>query len=161
ERAGGGGRRAAPFGAPRVWPTPPPNETARPQARGGLAPANSEEFLPRIEAIAMLRRERARRGNTFDVGEQQTSRSQRNDPLDVAQAQPGKLERWQPRRHLSGGGHPAIGKGKRRCHHDRYRNDRKPHRPRRKSTLAKHAQQDRDDAEREYNVVDLAQLTRQ
>ena len=109
----------------------------------------------------MLRRERARRGNAFDVGKQQTSGSQRNDPLDVAQAQPGELKRWQPRRHLAGGGHPEIGKGERRCHHDRERNDHKPHRPRRKNTLAKHEQQDRDDAEREHKVVDLTQLTRQ
>jgi hypothetical protein len=62
----------------------------------------------------MLRRKRACRGNTFDVGKQQTSSSQRDDPLDVAQAQPGELKRWQPRRHLSGGGHPEIGKPERR-----------------------------------------------
>ena len=67
----------------------------------------------------MLRRERARRGNTFDVGEQQTSSSQRNDPLDVVQAQPGELKGWQTRRHLSRGGHPDIGEGERRRHHDR------------------------------------------
>src|SRR5262249_62304694 len=79
------------------------------QCRREVGRANSEEFLPWIEAIAMLRRERARRGNTFDVGKQQTPRSQRNDPLDVAQAQPAKLKAWQPRRYLSGGGHPEIG----------------------------------------------------
>ena len=56
----------------------------------------------------------------------------------AAKAQPGKLEGWQTRRHLSGGGHPAIGKSERRRRRDRERNDRKPHRPRRKNTLAKH-----------------------
>ena len=89
------------------------------QCRREVGRANSEEFLPWIEAIAMLRRERARRGNTFDVSKQQTSGSQRNDPLDVAQAQPGELKGWQTRRHLSGRGHPEIGKGERRCRHDR------------------------------------------
>jgi hypothetical protein len=43
------------------------------QCRREVGRANSEEFLPWIEAIAMLRRERARRGNAFDVGKQQTS----------------------------------------------------------------------------------------
>jgi hypothetical protein len=89
------------------------------QCRREVGRANSEEFLPGIEAIAMLCRKRACRGNTFDVGEQQTPGSQRNDPLDVAQAQPGELKGWQPRRHLSRGGHAEIGKGERRCHHDR------------------------------------------
>jgi hypothetical protein len=108
------------------------------QCRREVGRTNSEEFLPWIEAIPMLRRERACRGNTFDVGKQQTPGSQRNDPLDVAHAQPGEFKGWQTRRHLSGGGHPEIGKGERRCHHDRERNDRKPHRPGRKNTLAKH-----------------------
>src|SRR5262245_13355323 len=96
------------------------------QCRREVGRANSEELLPRIEAIAMLRRERACGGNTFDVGKQQTSSSQRNDPLDVAQAQPGELKGWQTRRHLSRGGHAEIGKGERRCHHDGERNARKP-----------------------------------
>src|SRR5207244_6750230 len=85
------------------------------QCRREVARANSEEFLPWIEAIAMLRRKRACRGNTFDVGKQQTSGSQRNDPLDVAQAQPREFKGWQPRRHLSRGGHPETGKPERRC----------------------------------------------
>src|SRR5262249_10242249 len=73
----------------RVSRPPPPPGIAMAQGRREVGRANSEEFLPRIEAIAMLRRKRAGRGNTFDVGEQQTPGSQRNDPLDIAQAQGG------------------------------------------------------------------------
>src|SRR5262249_3713839 len=55
--------------------------------------ANSKEFLSRVDAISMLGRERACRRHTFDVRKQQTSGSERNDALDVAQAEPGRLKR--------------------------------------------------------------------
>jgi hypothetical protein len=44
----------------------------------------AQEFPPRVDAIPMLGGERARRGNAFDVGKQQTAGSEWNNPFDVA-----------------------------------------------------------------------------
>src|SRR5262249_26039397 len=81
--------------------------------------ANSKEFLSRVDAISMLGRERACRRHTFDVRKQQTSGSERNDALDVAQAEPGRLKRGQARWHLSRGGYSQVGEPERRGHSDR------------------------------------------
>jgi hypothetical protein len=77
------------------------NGIAVPEPSREIGRANSKKFLPRVDAIAMLRGERARRRHAFDVSKQQTSGSKRNNPLDVAQAQPGRFERGQACRHLS------------------------------------------------------------
>src|SRR5262249_56918054 len=65
----------------------PRHGIAMAQCRRQVGRANSEEFLPWIDAIAMLRRERACRGNAFNVSTQQTSNTQRDDPHDRAKAQ--------------------------------------------------------------------------
>ena len=49
--------------------------------------ADAQEFLTRVETIAVLGRECSCRGNAFDIGQQKASGGERKNAIDVAPAQ--------------------------------------------------------------------------
>ena len=62
------------------------------ERRGQVRRAQAEQFLARIDLVAVRLRQRARRGNALHVGEQQARERQRNHPVHVAQPQSRQVE---------------------------------------------------------------------
>ena len=61
--------------------------------RSEVRRADAKKLLTRIQDISVLGRESAGRGHAFDIGEQQASGRQRNNPLDILQPQRRALQR--------------------------------------------------------------------
>ncbi len=67
---------------------------------------DAQKFLPGIQRVSMLCSEGAGGGHALDIGQQQATRGQRNDPLDIAQPQRRACQGGQACRNFSCRWHP-------------------------------------------------------
>jgi hypothetical protein len=105
----------------------------------------------------VLCRKRAAGRDAFDVGEEQAA--ERNNALDVAEAQRRECQRRQARRNLSRRRYAESGQPEHGSHDDRKCNDPERDRFSRQPALPEHEQHKGDNANGKHEMAHLAQLT--
>jgi hypothetical protein len=103
-------------------------------------------------------REGAGGGDAFNIGEQQASSGQRNNPLDIDQPQRRAVQRRQTRRDFSCRCNPEGRQAEHRCGDDRQPNNSERDGFSRQPALAEHEQHDRGDTDCKHQVMGLAEL---
>ena len=78
------------------------------ERRGEVGRAEREQFLARVDLVAVLLRERARRRHALDVGEQEARERERDHAVHVAQPQRRQAQIGQPGRQLADGLDAAL-----------------------------------------------------
>ena len=128
------------------------------ESRGQIRRAQAQQFLARIDFVAVLLRQRARRGNAFHVREQQARECQRNHAVHVAHAQPRQAELGQALRHCADDLEAEIDQRRHRQHDDRNHHDEQRDRPARQEFFAEQQHGDRGETEGEHGEIGIRQL---
>ena len=127
-------------------------------ASGEVRGAECEQFLARVDLVAVLARERACRGHALDVREQEAGERERDHAVDVARAQRGKVKLGQAGGNRADGLEARLRQRRDAQHDDRGDDHEQRDRARGRVLLAEQQHGDGHESERQHHEVGVAEL---